>query len=90
MKQRRKYKWQTRHLHVKIAEQNSLLLKANRLSTKKRVSKMNHRDALPAELQKNSSQEATTTEVTETDTNRNVYFSKKWILKSTFSFFKLN
>ena len=46
--------WATKHLLAKIAEQNSFSQKANRLSTKKKVSKTNREDVRIAEEQENS------------------------------------
>jgi len=47
-------KWLTKQLYAKIAALNSFSMKVSRRSTRKRVSKTNRRDALPAEPQKNS------------------------------------
>jgi hypothetical protein len=59
--------WLTKQLYAKIAERNSFLMKASRHFIKKKASRTNRKDALPAERQKNNSLEIT--ETTETDTN---------------------
>jgi len=47
--------WLIKQLYVKIADLNSFSMKASRHSIKKRASKTNRKDVLPAEPQKNSS-----------------------------------
>ena len=66
IKQRRLVLWLTKRLHAKIAERNSLLLKANRNFTRKRDLTTNRKDALNAEKQENSRE---ITEAMETDIN---------------------
>ena len=56
--------WQIKYYHAKIAMLNLFLMKANRLSTRKRDSITNHRDVLTAEEQE-SSRGAITTEAAE-------------------------
>lgn len=68
IKQRRYIVWQTKQLHVKIAEQISFLMKVSRHFTKKKGSKTNHKDVLPAEQQENNNKEIT--EPMEIDTNK--------------------
>lgn len=56
--------WQIRLLRVRIAIMNSFSMKASRLFTKKKDSKMNHKDVLIAEEQRSN---RTITEVAETE-----------------------
>jgi hypothetical protein len=56
---------------------NSLLQKANRLSTKKRDSKMNHKDALTAEEQRSSRETTTEAKAEATVTGGNQGESEK-------------
>ena len=57
--------WQINQSDVKIAIKTSLLLKVNRLSTKKKDSKTNHKGVRLVEPQKNSKGAAADTAVAE-------------------------
>lgn len=67
--------WLTKRLYVKIAEQNSFLMKASRHSTKKKGLKTNRKDVLLAELQENN-REITTIEAMVIDTNKCLFQAK--------------
>ena len=66
--------WLTKRLHVKIAGRGSFLVKVSRRSTKRRASKTNRKDVLPAEPQRNNNLEIT--ETTVIGTNIDSYFKQ--------------
>jgi hypothetical protein len=61
--------WPIRRLPARTAAESSFSQRMNRLSTRKRALKMNHKDAQTAEEQENSKEIITTTEAEASETD---------------------